>query len=121
MLINIPDIDEPFCVTEHFCGDHRQNLSYRHFEIIKHGHYKSFVLINREQYATLEKLQGIERHSVTLRNYNEIWQEWVDANFNESVIKCNVTIAVKDGRYNGNYLYGFTDPDDALMFKLKWI
>lgn len=121
MLIQLPDIDEPLCVTEHFCGDHRQNLSPRHFDIIKYGHYKSFVLLTMDQYEHLEKMQGIERHSVSLSGYNQIWQNWVDENFNGAVIKCNVTIAVINGRYNGNYLYGFADPDDALMFKLKWI
>jgi hypothetical protein len=126
MLITLPTIDEPFCVTEHFCGDHRVNLCHRHFEILKHGHYKAFVLMDRFQMETLrqhfEVLYGGEILSGNVMDYNQCWQHWVDTNFNGGVIKANVTIATSTGgRYNGNYLYGFTDPDDALMFKLKWI
>ena len=125
MLITLPDIDEPFCVTEHFCGDHRVNLCYRHFEILKHGHYKSFVLMTMEQMNTLrqhfEDLYRDEIMSGAAMDYNQCWQHWVDTNFNGGIIKANVTVANGTGRYNGNYLYGFTDPEDAVMFKLKWI
>jgi hypothetical protein len=124
MLIHLPDIDEPFCVTESYCGDHKQNLSYNHFEIIKHGHYTSFVLMTRDQYATLVANQNIGPER-TLKNhieFNRIWDKWVEENFQGEVIKCNVTIASPEGgRFNGNLLYGFSNPDDALMFKLKWI
>jgi hypothetical protein len=125
MLINLPDIDEPLCVTDHYCGDHRVNLSPRHFEILKHGHFKSFVLMDRDQMETLrlhfQDLYGDEILSGWAMDLNQCWQHWVDTNFTGNLIKANVTVAVSDGRYNGNYLYGFTDPEDAVMFKLKWI
>lgn len=121
MLIHLPDIDEPFCVTEHFCCDHRVNLSQRHYEILKHGHYKSFVLLDREQQIALDKLRGEQLWDLLSYN-NQLWQKWVDENFNGVIIRANVTVTTENGSmYNGNYLYGFEDPNDALIFKLKWI
>ena len=120
MLIKLPDIDEPFCVTERFCGDHKQNLSINHFEVLKHGHYKSFVLLTMEQQATLDEHRGGRKYDGYV-NDNIRWNEWIDEHFDGSVVRANVTIATGTGRYNGNYLYGFSEPNDALMFKLKWI
>lgn len=112
MLIHLPDINEPFCVTDTHCYDHKHHIYSKDFSRLSNGVFRTFILISQEQSFVIYKSLG-ER--------NLSYLEWYAENFQGLVATATVTIATGNGRYENGSVYGFENPDDAIMFKLKWI
>jgi hypothetical protein len=123
MRITLPDISEPFWVYQSYDIHtlYKYHIDGVVYQDIANSDLTSFVVISLEQrHFFNSKLPGSFEYGM-LESDVQLWKQWSDDNFEQTVRRFWMTHEMGSSRYHGPYLYGFKNPQDAIMFKLTWI